>query len=190
MSRLTFQDILAALDEAGEAGMLGPDIARLFDVPEVLQRRLSNVNTVLGDFRRRGLARRGGPEPSPRYHHSPAVRWYITPAGHDYLAGGMRDGARDRNRHQVAARAARVRARQADDGRREQLLRAAAAAGYGPSSAQCQRLAKARELRWQDCTLDEIGALFGISRERVRQLLAGIRVGPCPHCAQLTELAT
>jgi hypothetical protein len=48
-------------------------------------------------------------------------------------------------------------------------------AGYGPETKGPERMAKAKELHATGCTLASIGSLFGISTERVRQI-----VGPKP----------
>jgi hypothetical protein len=57
-------------------------------------------------------------------------------------------------------------------------------AGYGRTTPSCQRTAKIRELQAQHLSLEEIGFVFGITRERVRQIAAGQSVTPCrcPDC--------
>lgn len=41
-----------------------------------------------------------------------------------------------------------------------------------------------RKLRDEGCTLQDIGDVFGVTRERARQIVVGLRVHPCqcPDC--------
>ena len=55
--------------------------------------------------------------------------------------------------------------------RRYELVAGAAKAGFGPETKGAERKAKATELRAAGCLLDDIAALFGVSRERIRQIL-------------------
>jgi hypothetical protein len=170
--------VLELLAEAGPGGRTGSDIAHLFDEPTDLLRRLTHVNYVLRNFEASGRARRGDEEPSPRYQHSPTVRWFVTPAGRKYLAAGG---------HGAVKRARLARA--ADQAREAQRLRALVLESrtrFGPDSPQHERLAESRRLRAEGVTLEDIGGIFGVTRERIRQLLAGIKVPECqcgrPDC--------
>jgi hypothetical protein len=126
--------------------------------------------------------RRGGKEPTPYYNNVPVYRWYITPEGVEYLAAGMAAGIR-------AARVAR--AKQAEAQRREARRRAddlitQAYIDCDPRTiSKCEREQVIRELRSAGCTLDAIGGVFGVTRERVRQILTGYKTTPCtcPRCA-------
>jgi hypothetical protein len=163
--------VLELLAEADQAGLTGPDIARTFDEPAVLQSRLAHVNDVLRNFEASGKVRRRGVEPSLRYHHSPTVRWVVTPAGRAYLAAGGHGAAK-------RARLARAEARE-QEARRLRALVLESRTRFGPDSPQHERLAESRRLRAEGVTLEDIGGIFGVTRERIRQLLAGIRVPPC-----------
>lgn len=172
----TTRRVLEILKEAGDEGMLGPDIARHF-VAANLQRSLTWTNQLLYRFSLHGRVRRGNKERSPYYHHVPAYRWYITPSGEEYLAAGMREGLH-------AARLALVQSAAAEHAARRKLrddLITEAYQSHDPWIAACEREKVIRELRAAGCTLAEIGGVFNLTRERVRQILIGHRVGPC-HC--------
>jgi len=167
--------ILEILKEAGETGATGPEIARQFTAG-LLQRRMTIVNQILGRNRDHGRVIRGPMEPTKYYHRVPTYRWFITPAGVHYLAMGLKEGIRaaaleEKNR-QRAARAAHRR-RLAD-------LLTDAYDKYDPDTTpRCERERVIRELRAQGCTLHDIGGVFGITRERVRQIEAGFKTGRC-----------
>jgi len=187
--------VMEILKEVGDGGILGGVLARHFTIPDPhmpsmeklanrsqnLQRRLAWTNQILDRFLLHGYARRGPAEPSPYYHAVPAYRWFITPEGVAFLAGGMDAGARARrvSAAQREAEAKRAARRHADD------LVTQAYVTYDPSSTyQCEREKVIRELRAAGCTLAEIGGVFGITRERTRQILVGFKTNPCkcPSC--------
>lgn len=188
----TSKRVLEILHEAGEKGIIGPDIARHFTIPEPdmpslrklnrrsqgLQRKLAWTNQILERFAINGYVRRGLAEASPYYHRVPAYRWFVTPAGSEYLAAGLSAGireARDREREREAVRLAAHRRRLAD-------LLTEAYDKYDPETTpRCERERVMRELRSEGCTLHDIGQIFGLTRERVRQILINYRVSPC-HC--------
>ena len=189
--------VLELLKEAGEEGMLGGVIARHFTIPDPhtpslqgkmaaasqnLQRRLAWTNQVLDRFLRHGWVRRGSKEPTPYYNNVPVYRWYITPEGVEYLAAGMSAGIR-------AARIARAKQREEkrrEDRRRADDLITQAYIDCDPHSIhKCEREKVIRELRAAGCTLDAIGGVFGVTRERVRQILVGYKTTPC-ECSRCT----
>jgi hypothetical protein len=189
--------VLELLKEAGEEGMRGPDIARHFTIPEPdtpslgklgpqsqsLQRRLTWTNQILDRFALKGYARRGNPEPSPYYHKVPAYRWFVTPEGTGYLAAGMKEGMKQAR----LAKEERERAVLMAHRRRLADLLTDAYDKHDPSAVTtCERERVIRELRTQGCTLHDIGGVFGLTRERVRQILKGIHVGPC-RCARCAD---
>ena len=189
------EEVLRILKEAGEEGIVGPDIARHFTVPDPplsesgirsgkrytlpmanLQRRLTWTNQILDRFRRRGWVVRGGKEPSRYYNNVPSWRWYVTDAGVEYLAAGMAAGLRAARDAELKRRAAEHAAwqRHLDD------MITQAYIDFDPAETpQCERDAAMRTLREAGCTLGSIGGVFGVTRERVRQVLAGIKVRPC-----------
>jgi len=187
--------VLELLKEAGEEGVLGGVLARHFTIPDPhmpsleglvlrsqnLQRRLAWTNQILDRFLRHGWARRGGKEPTPYYNNVPVYRWYITGDGEQYLAAGMAEGIR-------AARASEI-ARAAEQRREEQRhaddMITQAYVSYDPATIyKCEREQAIRELREAGCTLDAIGGVFSLTRERVRQILVGYKTSPCtcPRC--------
>lgn len=190
----TVPRVLEILKEAGEQGMIGPVLARHFTIEEVhaagktdshanLQRRETWVNKILERQAFRGRARRGEPEISPYYHQVPAFRWYITDKGVQYLAGGCAEGAKERR---VTAQAAEAAARAAARRRRENLI-TQAYVDYDPhTTPRCVREQAIKELRAAGCTLEEISGVFGITRERVRQIQIGYKCGVC-RCPRHAE---
>lgn len=188
--------VLELLKEAGEVGVIGPDIARQFTIADPtgmmtiksmpmanLQRRLTWTNQILDRFRWRGWVVRGGLEPSPYYHNVPTFRWYITESGAGYLAAGMRPGLRAAREAERERRAAELAAwhKRLDD------MITQAYMDFDPAETpQCVRNPVMRTLRDAGCTLAAIGGVFDITRERVRQVLAGIKVSPC-RCPKCTD---
>lgn len=188
---------LELLKEAGEEGMLGSVLARHFTIKDPhmpsqermskksqnLQRRLAWTNQILDRFLLYGYARRGPMEPSPYYHLVPVYRWFVTPEGVDFLAGGMGAGARARRVAAAQRAAATQRARRVRQGE----LITAAYVKYDPASTYvCERNSAILELRDAGCTLAEIGGVFGITRERARQIISGFKPGVC-KCQRCTD---
>jgi hypothetical protein len=176
------EDILRILRDAGPDGILAPDIARKFDGPgNDTQRRNSRVNASLGDLRRRGYARRSaGKEPSHVYHNVPTWRWYGTREGGLYLDGGCYDGQVQRSRLAAAAAGAEyARGRAVAAARREYRAALLASVPVPPPVHKCQRDAEIRHLHQENCILDDIGKLFDLTRERVRQICCGHKTSPC-----------
>jgi ATP/maltotriose-dependent transcriptional regulator MalT len=184
--------VLELLKEAGEQGLLAGDMARQFTIPDPpfkpvkgkvttpsmsnLQRRLTWTNQILERQTGRGRTRRGGKEPSPYYNNVPTYRWFITEEGVGYLASGMAEGLRAARDAEVAQRNAELREKR----RGQKLLITQAYVEYEPATTPvCVRERVIRELRAAGCTLDEIGGVFDVTRERVRQIMEGIRPGVC-----------
>jgi len=173
--RPSVRALLTALDAAGRDGLTTGDLARLFGNPVSLQRRLSHIGNELRRYRDSGYVLRSPQEePSGYYRNTPVRRWFITPAGSAYLASGMKEGRIARAR---AAAAQREKERAARELRQEQLLREAADA-FPAGLCRCARDAEIRHLQAEGCTRPAIGAVYGINRERVRQIAAGISVSP------------
>jgi hypothetical protein len=172
--RLTVASVLAFLDGAGEAGATTTEIALAHDYPVSYHQRSNRVSQVMLVLRNRGWAEPAGLDRSPLYRHNPVNRWRVTAAGEAaYAEDKAAAQARDQARRAAAAR--REAALAAGDGPRAEALAAArreiarqrdSAGGITPA----WRAAKIIELRQVPCTLDEIGQLFGLTKERVRQI--------------------
>lgn len=175
--------VLSQLRAAGPEGMLGSALAR-----EFLQRARGynatqvEVNGILESLRRRGRATRSTTmEPTPYYHNVPAYRWHLTSAGEAYYASGGQEG------HQRTIQAM-VSARQRSREERAQQRSALLAEARSRASLLAPGCLHARnelisELRTRGLLLHEIGDLFGITRERARQVTVGKGVKTCP-CPQ------
>lgn len=182
----TSRRVLELLAGAGEEGMTGPVIGRHFTLDydkytslshsDNLQRRLNWSNQILHRFWGKGFVERGGKEISPFYHNVPAFRWFITDKGREYLEGGMAHGRAQRREAAVAAE----RERRAERRRHADSMLTQAYVEHDPATTpQCVRSRVIGELREAGCTLDQVGGLFDLTRERVRQIQVGIGVGPC-----------
>lgn len=189
--------VMEVLAEAGEAGILGPAVGRHFTLAyaegspraylngnpmQNLQRRMNWTNQILHRLAAQGYAERGTKEASPYYHRVPAYRWFITDKGREYLAGGLAEGRRKRREDEkyVKARLRQERARNAA------RLVTEAYEKYDPDSTPaCVRNQAIRDLRGAGCSLDAVGGVFGITRERVRQILSGVSIScRCPKHAK------
>ena len=184
------RSVLELLAEAGDEGMTGPVIGRHFTLayPEGehaylnsarsmnLQRRMNWVNQILHRFASHGYAERGVQEISPFYHNVPAYRWFITDKGREYLASGMAEGCRARR----LSNAERAAAWRAERKRRADEAITQAYVEYDPETTPtCVRNQVIRDLRGAGCTMDAIGGVFSLTRERVRQILNGVGVSTC-----------
>lgn len=192
----TSKRVLELLKEAGDEGMLGAVIARHFTIPnphapsqakkmgvpsQNLQRRLAWTNQILDRFRLHGWVHRGPTEPTPYYHRVPVYRWFITPEGVAYLAAGMAAGLRAARRE----RAQRAVEQRTEKRKRQESMITQAYVNCDPRTIyKCEREKVIRELRGEGVTLDEIGQVFGLTRERIRQILKNYKTGvcKCPSC--------
>ena len=130
------------------------------------------MNNILRTLAGSGRARKADREErSPHYRNTPVYRWWITAAGLRYLASGLRPD-------QVLAAEA-GRASRAADRRRHAKLIAAARAEHGKGEPDHVREQVITELREQGCSWIAIGTVYGISRERARQIYHGLGVSPC-----------
>jgi hypothetical protein len=141
---------------------------------------LNWTNQILHRFLNKGFVERGSREMSPYYHNVPTYRWYVTDKGREYLDGGMAAGVRARR----AATAAAEHQRKDERRNRAAQMITQAYVDYDPATTpQCVRVRVIHELRDAGATLDAIGGVFDLTRERVRQILVGISVNPC-RCDQ------
>ena len=134
------------------------------------------MNQILCRYRSRGMTERLPMEPSKYYNNVPSWRWRITESGAAFLAAGMAEGVRAVRRAEQARAAADRAAKRL---LRENLVTQAYMDNDPSVVPACEREQVIRELRAAGSTLDEIGQVFGITRERVRQILVGYRSGRC-----------
>jgi hypothetical protein len=168
--------------QAAPDGMLAGDIARSFARSCGDARPLNvEVNTILHYQLSRGRVRRGDLEPSTRYHLVPVYRWFITGAGIAYCAAGGRPAVLAAARHKGQQKAAsRMDAAVAA---LDSLEAAIAIARQVTPGCLASRDEAIRVLRAAGLTMDAIGFLFGITRERARQVTAGKSPTACT-CGQ------
>jgi hypothetical protein len=170
-------EIMRILADAGDAGECAPDIARRFTHMSV-QRRNSRVNQYLNQLRPRGYVRRcESHEPSHYYNNVRMFRWFITPAGREYLASGGFSAvmAVAQERRQLSEAAAQVH-----EAQRQQVIAAAPALVRNlPPDCKTARAELIIKLRSRNLRLHEIGEVFSISRERVRQIIRDISTEVC-----------
>lgn len=185
--RVSMGRVLEILKEAGDRGITGPDIARHF-THDRLQRRMTIVNQILYRLLKHHRVVRGLKEPTVHYHNVPTYRWFITSAGVHYLAIGMDAGIRRQRREQAERQYA------VEEAHRKLVSDALTEAydKYDPETTdRCERDQVMRKLREQGCTLHDIGQVFGVTRERVRQILKGYRIATCrcPRCVKAAATA-
>lgn len=182
--QLTTTAALRLLVQAGEAGLTATEIAVQFTLPVRYWARSNRVSQIMRNLETRGYVRPGKREPTtrygmrdlPGYAGAPVRRWYATEAGAERIAMLDRIAARRAEHERLIADTARQRAAALASIGRELAARTAAG-----TVTKHWRRAVIAELRQVPCSLQEIGTLFGISRERVRQIEAG-REDPC-RCA-------
>src|SRR5277367_995558 len=168
--------VLRVLADAGDTGILAPDIAYRFNKPLSQQRRNSVVNQILIRHGIRGHAFRVSAR-SFRYHNVQTYRWFITDTGNKYLeSGGYHAAIADIRRD--AAITAQEREQRLI--RRQLVLKAAPAlVAQLPPGCNKSRAELIIKLYDQGLVMEEIGQLFGLTRERIRQIKRDINVRPC-----------
>ncbi len=175
MGRPSVMGILRVLDAAGDEGLQAGQVAALFDEPADQSRRNRLVNNHLGYMSGGKVRRSEHREPSLRYNKVPTYRWWITEDGREYLAAGGMEAMIARNRLEGLRRGGRRTVRLSLH--RAQLERASAMAAALPPGCRRARNAFVKELYGSDLTLEEIGGLVGLTRERVRQIARGRLMG-------------
>jgi DNA-binding PadR family transcriptional regulator len=134
-----------------------PALASLLAEPGQRRRILATYDRALHQHEQAGHVERVGRVPHRRGR--PAIIWRITAAGRDWL--GEHDKA-----PALAAAAAEEAQRTATE--RDQALDQARAT-FSRQTPRVSRKRAAHKLRELGCTLDQIGAVFHVSRERIRQ---------------------
>jgi hypothetical protein len=180
--RMTFRSALAFVVAAGSGGCTTTDMALAFTLPDTHQKRSNRASQIMRELAGRGLTEKTGTERSPLYRHGPVSRWRATQEG---IAQSARtEAAGEASRREVlldeleAAGLERRQAALAD-------AREAIAKRYqsGLNITRCFRRRMILDLRQVPCTLAEIGELFGIQRERTRQIEMGLeRRCACREC--------
>ena len=134
-----------------------PALASLLAEPGRRRRLLSAYDRALRRHEQAGHVERAGRERNGRGR--PAIIWRITPVGRGWLDD--HDKAPDLAAAAAAdaRRAAAERARALDEAR----------ATFDLQTPRISRKRVAHQLRELGCTLDQIGAVFHVSKERIRQ---------------------
>lgn len=177
--------VLAVLAGAGEAGLPAGEIRRHFSYPPDNGARQRRINSVLRQQELLGHAERLGMEPSRLYHNTPCYRWRITDAGVAYLDSGGYAGQIARARARQELFSAERSAGQAE--RAELARQARERAAAVPPGCRARRDEVIIWARAAGLPLECIAELFGITRERVRQVALGRRAKrprpcACPAC--------
>jgi hypothetical protein len=121
------------------------------------RRLLSSYDQILRRHEQAGHVERAGHVPQRRGR--PATIWRITPAGRAWLDHHDQAPALAAAAAAQAQRAAAARARALEEAR----------ATYDRETPRINRKHAAHQLRDLGCTLDQIGAVFHVSKERIRQ---------------------
>jgi hypothetical protein len=130
-------------------------LASLLAEPGRRRRLLASYDRALHRHEQAGRVERTGHATKGRGR--PAIIWRITPAGHDWL-----------NEHDQAPALAAAAAAQRAVTERDRALDQARAS-FDRQTPRISRKRAAHQLRELGCTLDQIGAIFHVSRERIRQ---------------------
>lgn len=166
--KLTTASVLAYLAAAGPEGAVTTVIADAHDYPVTYQHRSNYTSTILARLDDQGYAERTGTERSPRYRGTPVSRWRITRTGR---ARFRADAKRAAARAELDARIERAAQARKDALAATRTAIATLVDSGGMAAVTPEwRAATVKELRAVPCTLAEIGELFGITKERVRQI--------------------
>ncbi len=162
-------DVLAALHSAGDEGLTSGDIAEIYD-PTRDHASINAVNNILYRYEDNGRVRR-----SDEMEHLNCVtrtkvwRWYITPEGSAYYLQGGKPG------QAVLRRAEKASKKNAALHRREIMLKAIPD-GYGRDTPPEERRRMVAQLYAQGLNKNEISFVFGVTRERIRQIVDGLKI--------------
>jgi hypothetical protein len=155
--------LLRALAQNPEP-LSAPALASLLAEPGRRRRLLATYDRILHRHEQAGHVERTGRVPKRRGR--PAIIWRITPAGRAWLDDYDKAPAR-------AAAAAAAAQRQTEQAQRTAAERDhaldQARATFNRQTPRTDRKCAAHQLRDLGCTLDQIGAVFGVSKERIRQ---------------------
>jgi predicted ArsR family transcriptional regulator len=167
--------LLRALAQNPEP-LSAPALASLLAEPGRRRRLLATYDRILHRHEQAGHVERTGRVPKRRGR--PAIIWRITPAGrawlddYDKAPALAAAAAAAQRRTEQAQRAAAERDRALDEAR----------ATFSRETPRISRKHAAHQLRDLGCTLDQIGAVFHVSKERIRQdLLWDPAIQPKPR---------
>lgn len=152
--------ILGWLDNA-PAGLTSTALCDLLGETVPRQRAQTWINNELWRHEQAGHVRRAGRVPSPHKRGKPYL-WTITPAGRAWLAEALAAPQR------AAARASMTRAQAGLAKAARDAALAAASDMYGAGTPRPERRKVAAALRATGATLDQIAAIFCVSREMIR----------------------
>src|SRR3984957_16347936 len=134
-----------------------PALASLLAEPGQRRRLLASYDRILRQHEQAGHIEQAGHATQGRGR--PAILWRITTAGRGWLD--------DHDKAPDLAAAAAAQARRAAAERDRALDEARAT--FGLQTSRISRKRAAHRLRDLGCTLDQIGAVFHVSKERIRQ---------------------
>ena len=134
-----------------------PALASLLAEPGDRRRLLASYDRTLRQHEQAGHVEQAGRERKGRGR--PAIIWRITTAGRGWLD--------DHDKAPALAAAAAAQARRAAAERDQALDQARAT--FTLQTPRISRKRAAHQLRELGCTLDQIGAVFHVSKERIRQ---------------------
>ncbi len=146
-------------------------LASLLAEPGRRRRLLASYDRALHRHEQAGHVERAGHATKGRGR--PAIIWRITTAGRDWL------NEHDRAPALAAAAAAATEQAQRTATERDRTLDQARAT-FNRQTPRISRKRVAHQLRELGCTLDQIGAIFHVSRERIRQDLLWDPAGRTP----------
>ena len=142
-----------------------PTLASLLAEPGQRQRLLASYDRALRQHQQAGHVEQAGH--ATNGPGRPAIIWRITTAGRDWLED------HDKAPALVAAAAAAAAQRKTEQARRTATERdhalEEARATFNRQTPRISRKRAAHQLRDLGCTLDQIGAIFHVSKERIRQ---------------------
>ncbi len=162
-------NVLAALHSAGDEGLTSGDIAEIYD-PGRSHGTINAVNNILYRYHDNGRVRRSGEmEHLDCITRTKVWRWYITPEGSAYYLQGGRPG-------QAALRRASKTSKRNAALRRRDIIHKAITDGYGRHTPPEERRRVVAQLYAQGLNKNEISIVFGITRERVRQIVDGLKI--------------
>jgi DNA-binding PadR family transcriptional regulator len=155
--------LLRALAQNPEA-LSAPALASLLAEPGRRRKLLVSYDRILSRHEQAGHVERAGRVPNRRGR--PATLWRITPAGRAWLdehdqapARAAAAAAEAQRKTEQAQRAATERDHALDEAR----------ATFNRQTLRTDRKRAAHQLRDLGATLDQIGAVFHVSKERIRQ---------------------
>lgn len=176
---MTIRSVLAFLVAAGPEGVITTEIAQAFSRPGTHQKRSNRASQILRELAGQGYTEKTGTEPSPLYRNTPVSRWRATPAGVTRHEAAVQAGSRRAVLDEEMAGHAERRRNATAAARQEIAARYAA----GGAITRCYRKETIIRLRRVPCSLAEIGELFGLQRERTRQIEMGLeRPCACREC--------